>query len=353
MKNAIRLIACCAIIVGLYSPAHAQRAIGARSFILDDGLGNTVTITIPSPSVSGTFTIPSGGGSATPNGTVTGQMLRWNAGLVPPAWEVGTATNIGANMSIGAGTMTAGNFAGNLNGETNAQLHTASLLTGTYAALNGSAITNLNASNLSSGTVSDTRLSANVPLLNAANSFTAANTFSNAASTFAGNAATATTAGNVSGVVAVANGGTGGNTQASARAGLGLGTIATQNANSVTITGGTINSTSLGTSAFPDNATLGTVIMNGLNTYPPNESDGATAGNTVTISGNVTGVVVNTGLSTNNVTASVTTALGSGVELYIFNNLGGGFTVSLAGFAVPDQGIGHFMYFNGAWRHVQ
>jgi hypothetical protein len=47
-------------------------------------------------------------------------------------------------------------------------------------------------------------------------------------------------AGNVSGVVAVANGGTGASTASGARTNLGLGTISTQNANSVVITGGSI-----------------------------------------------------------------------------------------------------------------
>ena len=47
-------------------------------------------------------------------------------------------------------------------------------------------------------------------------------------------------AGNVSGVVAVANGGTGASTTANARTNLGLGSIATQNANAVAITGGSI-----------------------------------------------------------------------------------------------------------------
>lgn len=45
---------------------------------------------------------------------------------------------------------------------------------------------------------------------------------------------------NVSGVVAIGNGGTGATTQTAARTALGLGTLSTQNANAVNITGGTI-----------------------------------------------------------------------------------------------------------------
>jgi hypothetical protein len=49
---------------------------------------------------------------------------------------------------------------------------------GVFPALNASNLTNLNASNLSSGTVSDTRLSSNVPLINANQTFIGNNTFS-------------------------------------------------------------------------------------------------------------------------------------------------------------------------------
>lgn len=48
-------------------------------------------------------------------------------------------------------------------------------------------------------------------------------------------------ASNVNGTVSVNNGGTGGTTEATARAGLGLGSVSTQNANSIAITGGTIS----------------------------------------------------------------------------------------------------------------
>ncbi|HTK59884.1 MAG TPA: tail fiber domain-containing protein [Candidatus Baltobacteraceae bacterium] len=54
---------------------------------------------------------------------------------------------------------------------------------------NGSAITNLNASNITSGTLADARLSTNVPLLNGTQTFTGANTFSNASNSFTGSGA--------------------------------------------------------------------------------------------------------------------------------------------------------------------
>lgn len=57
--------------------------------------------------------------------------------------------------------------------------------------------------------------------------------------------------------IAIADGGTGANTAANARTSLGLGTIATQNANAVAVTGGTINGTTVGaTTAAAVNATV-------------------------------------------------------------------------------------------------
>ncbi len=53
----------------------------------------------------------------------------------------------------------------------------------------GSAITNLNATNITSGTLNDARLSTNVALYNANGTYTGANTFSNAANSFTGNGA--------------------------------------------------------------------------------------------------------------------------------------------------------------------
>lgn len=55
------------------------------------------------------------------------------------------------------------------------------IFAGTFSG-SGLGLTNLNASNISSGTLADARLSANVPLLNASQTFTGANTFSGASS---------------------------------------------------------------------------------------------------------------------------------------------------------------------------
>lgn len=60
-------------------------------------------------------------------------------------------------------------------------------------------------------------------------------------------------------ILSVVAGGTGGNTQANARTGLGLGSISTQNANTVAITGGSVS----GLTAF----SLGCSIVMGNNLY--------------------------------------------------------------------------------------
>jgi len=79
-----------------------------------------------------------------------------------------------------------------------------------------------------------------------------------------GNAATATNATNVTGTVAIANGGTGGTTASAARTNLGLGTIATQDANNVAITGGTVSvSTVAASSTVSDSkGNVRTIVQN-------------------------------------------------------------------------------------------
>lgn len=67
---------------------------------------------------------------------------------------------------------------------------------------------------------------------------------------FTGGPVTTTGTLTLGGTLAVANGGTGGTTQAAARTGLGLGTMATQNATAVAITGGTIDGVTLDGGTF-------------------------------------------------------------------------------------------------------
>lgn len=123
--------------------AQPNRDIGAQRVILDDGAGNTLTLEYTGSS-NATYTFTGGGGSI-PNGSVAGQTLRWDG----TSWLAsGALTNDGTNLTFG-GTLTG----------------------------DGSLLTSLDAGNVSSGTLNDLRLSANVPLLNAANTFSAANTF--------------------------------------------------------------------------------------------------------------------------------------------------------------------------------
>ena len=118
------------------------------------------------------------------------------------------------------------------------------------------------------------------------------------------------TGGEVTGLItplAVADGGTGGTTQSSARTGLGLGSIATQNANAITITGGTISG--LGTPlAIADGGTGGNTAANartslGMGTMSTQNSS------TVTITGGSVTGLGNFGASSATITGGTITGI--------------------------------------------
>src|SRR5690348_3191207 len=71
------------------SAAFSQRSVSARTVVLDDGFGNTLTLMTPSPMAgSGTFTLTPGS-TGVQSGTLDGQTLRWNN--TTTAWEASGA----------------------------------------------------------------------------------------------------------------------------------------------------------------------------------------------------------------------------------------------------------------------
>lgn len=128
-------------------------------------------------SSTGTVVIPytlqaNGGIIGTMSGTISGD----GSGL----------TNLNAS-NLASGTVPDGRISGTYT--TAVTFNNASnSFTGSYAG-DGSALTNLNASNITSGTLNDGRLSTNVALYNANGAYTGANTFSNASNSFTGSGA--------------------------------------------------------------------------------------------------------------------------------------------------------------------
>jgi len=149
-----------------------------------------------------------------------GAVIVRDGGVTPAKLSTG-----GPNWNTG-GTLTATAFSGPLTGNVTGNVSgTSANVTGTVAVANGGT---------GSTSAGAARTALDVP----------SSAGSGASGTWAigitGNAVTATTAGNVSGTVAVANGGTGATVAGTARTNLGLGTIATQAANNVSISGGSI-----------------------------------------------------------------------------------------------------------------
>ncbi len=120
----------------------------------------------------------------------------------------------------------------------------------------------------------------------------------------------------VSGVLAVANGGTGANTSAGARTNLGLGTIATQASNSVNIDGGAIDGTVIGgSSAAAGSFTTinASGAITGDLTGTADAADAMSSAVTVALSGDATGSATFTNAgSTATIATTLATTMGSG-----------------------------------------
>jgi hypothetical protein len=94
-----------------------------------------------------------------------------------------------------------------------------------------------------------------------------------------------TDAANLTGTLAVAHGGTGATTPAGAQAALGLGTMATQNANAVAITGGTAALSSLTVPAIDGGLSPLQFTTNGLLALRLDSNQNTTVSNNLTVSG--------------------------------------------------------------------
>lgn len=125
------------------------------------GSGAVITASVSGGAVVG-LTVQSTGNGYTANATLT---------IAPPPSNA-YQTFAGVNYFSGVNTMNNANntFAGTFTGD-------------------GAGLTALNASRLGSGTLADGRLSANVPLRNASQTFSGANSFINPANSFVGNGA--------------------------------------------------------------------------------------------------------------------------------------------------------------------
>ncbi len=172
---------------GTATALASARTINGVSF---DGTGN-ITVTAAAGTLSGatlasgvtaSSLTSAGGGTFGTNAfnSTAYSPLAGSSSIVTTGTLASGATGAGFTLALGASTITGTLPTANTAALTGDVTKTAGSNATTLAsipAISGANLTTLNASNLSSGSVADARLSANVPLLNAANSWTAAQSF--------------------------------------------------------------------------------------------------------------------------------------------------------------------------------
>lgn len=149
--------------------------------------------------------------------------------------------------------------------------------------------------------------------------------------------------------VPIGSGGTGASTAANARINLGLGSMATQAASGVAITGGAIDGTPIGATT-PANVSAAAFKYSGNIYTMGSEVDNATNGNTVMITGSVPIATIMKGAATGIITATVTNS-SPGQWLYVLNL--STFTVVFSGINIANNTAAQFLNVAGAWWWVQ
>ena len=151
--------------------------------------------------------------------------------------------------------------------------------------------------------------------------------------------AVAITGGSITGItdLAVADGGTGASTASGARTNLGLGTISTQAASAVAITGGSINGTTIGATT-PSTGAFTTLAANGLVTVTGriNNAGNATDASSV---GLRNGQVIQTGVTTLYGVQSIPSTAASVALTYMWHYVAEGLTLGAGATAAEQTGF--------------